>query len=49
MAEQKTPKEPERISLYGMTPEEALKKALGTPPPKKVDQKRQSRRAGKKP
>jgi hypothetical protein len=27
----------ERLSLHGMTPEEALKKALGTPPPPKRD------------
>lgn len=44
----KTPT-PERRSLSGMTPEDAIRKALGTPPPKKPGgQKRDSLRADKK-
>ena len=35
------PKTP-RLSLYGMTPEDAIKKALSTPPPKPA------KKAGKK-
>ena len=30
-------KEPDRLSLHGMTPEHALRKALGTPPQKRDD------------
>lgn len=42
MAGDKTPRKQSRLSLYGMKPEDALKKALSTPPPKAT------KKAGKK-